>query len=93
MSEQKQNVNVEITAPPAYYAKSPGNGMAVTGFVLALCSYPLFFLFIPWILAIVFSGIGLYKSFSKGTGKGLSIAGLALSTGPAALFVLVGLLI
>ena len=73
----------------------PGNGMAVAGFVLSLCAYPLFFLVVPWILAVVFSGIGLYRSqfLPGGHGKGLAIAGLALSLGPAALifmFVIIG---
>lgn len=70
----------------------PGNGMAIAGFVLALCAYPLFWLVVPWILGVVFSGIGLYRSqFLPGrAGKGLAIAGLALSLGPVALlFVLI----
>ena len=60
---------------------SPGNGMAVAGFVLSLVAFiPIPFLnFICWILAVVFSSIGLRRANKQGRPRrGLAIAGLCL---------------
>ena len=60
---------------------SPGNGMAVAGFVLSLVAFipipPLHFIF--WILAVIFSSIGLRRANKQGRPRrGLAIAGLCL---------------
>ena len=58
-----------------------GNGMAVAGFVLSLAAFiPIPFLnFICWILAVVFSSIGLRRANKQGRPRrGLAIAGLCL---------------
>ena len=65
------------------------NGMAIAGFVLSLAAW-LFALapplaFILWVLAVVFSGIGLSRAMNEGRPhKGLAIAGLVLSLGAVA---------
>ena len=70
------------------------NGLAIAGFVLALCALVLswvpFFNVIMWVLSIVFSGIGLSRAGDRGdAGRGLAIAGLAISLGAIALSILV----
>ena len=56
------------------------DGFAIAGFVLAMCSLVTFWLFIPPILGVVFSAIGMNKtSDDKADGRGLAIAGLAVS--------------
>lgn len=81
--------------PPA---QAPGtgeqsNGLAVAGFILAICAVVLFWIpflnFIMWVLAIVFSGIGYSRSKAPGsTGRGLAIAGLAIALGAMVLSIL-----
>ena len=71
---------------------SDTNGMAVAGFVNALAAWVLLIAgplsFICWVLGVVFSGIGLHRAMNEGRGrKGLAIAGLALSLGPVAVFM------
>jgi hypothetical protein len=55
-------LQLQATAPPpaAVQHSEPGtDGMAIAGFVLAMCSLVTFFLFIPPILGVIFSAIGL----------------------------------
>ena len=75
------------------------NGLAVAGFILALCAvvfYWVFFLslfflsFIMWVLGIVFSGIGYSRAKAPGSpGRGLAIAGLSIALGGMILSILV----
>ena len=70
---------------------SPGNGMAVAGFVLALVSLiPIpFFNIICSILAVTFSSIGLSRANTQGRPRrGLAIAGLCISLGALVLIIL-----
>jgi uncharacterized protein DUF4190/putative regulator of septum formation len=69
-------------APPAYGPPpSPGlDGMAVAALVLGIVSIPLFVMFVPAILAIVFGAISRHnvKSNANRTGAGMAVAGLVL---------------
>ena len=78
-------------------AQEPGgtrsNGLAVAGFVLAVCAIVFFWLpilnFVMWVLAIVFSGIGYSRAKAPGSpGRGLAIAGLAIALGAMVLSIL-----
>jgi len=75
-----------------------GNGMAVAGFVLALCSVVLFWFpgvnFIAWVLGIVFSGLGLSKANKEGMPyRGLAIAGLVIALLPGTLLLILFLML
>ncbi|MYA41148.1 MAG: DUF4190 domain-containing protein [Gemmatimonadetes bacterium] len=87
MNEQNVQVNLGGTG-----AVVPGNGLAVAGFVCALCSVVLFWVpglnFILWVLGIVFSGIGLSRANNQGrSGRGLAIAGLVIALLPGTILV------
>ncbi len=78
-------------------AGQQGNGMAVAGFVLALCSVVLFWFpavnFLCWVLGIVFSAIGLKRANDHGLpNRGLAIAGLVVALVPGTLLILFALL-
>ena len=73
---------------------APGNGMAVTGFVLALSAFavtavpPLWIMAFPcWVCGVVFSAIGVSRSrtLPGRKGRGLAVAGLCVSLGATAL--------
>lgn len=69
------------------------NGIATAGFVLAVCAVALvwvpFVNFILWVLGLVFSGIGYSRAKAPGsTGRGLAIAGLAITLGGFVLLIL-----
>ena len=69
------------------------NGLATTGFVLAVCAVAFFWLpfinFILWVLGLVFSAIGYSRAKAPGsTGRGLAIAGLAITLGGLVLLIL-----
>lgn len=73
-------------------AATSGNGMAVAGFVLALCSVVLFWApvvnFVMWVLGIVFSSVGLKRSNNFGLPhRGLAIAGLIIALVPGTLLI------
>ena len=69
------------------------NGLATAGFVLAVCAVAFFWVpfinFILWVLGLVFSGIGYSRAKAPGsTGRGLAIAGLAITLGGLVLLIL-----
>lgn len=69
------------------------NGIATAGFVLAVCAVALvwvpFVNFILWVLGLVFSGIGYSRAKAPGSsGRGLAIAGLAITLGGFVLLIL-----
>ena len=69
-----------------------GNGLAITGFVCALCSVVLFWVpfinFVLWVLGIVFSAIGLNRSNKQGAPhRGLAIAGLVIALVPTTILI------
>lgn len=76
----------------------PTNGMALTGFILSLVSWCLvwipylnFFSAVTWILAIIFSAVGLSKTKQNPhtmKGRGLAIAGLIISLAGIVVFLL-----
>ena len=81
---------------PGAYIKQDNNGLAVAGFVLALCAWP--FVWWPlvgvptWILGIVFSGVGLSRSQKRvdRRGFGLAVAGLSICGAGLVISLLVG---
>ena len=88
-----QNVSVDLRG---VQLRQGGNGIAVAGFVLALVAYliaiPTVFVggFICWVLAVVFSSVGLSNANKREDRKhrGLAIAGIAISLAPLALVLL-----
>ena len=79
----------ESTAPA-----SSTNGLAIAGFVLALCAVVLFWLpvvaQIVWVLGLIFSAVGLAKA-RKTAGRprfGLAVAGLVVSLAGVVMFTL-----
>lgn len=75
-----------------------GNGLAITGFICALCSLVLFWLpfinFVLWVLGIVFSAIGLNRSNKQGAPhRGLAIAGLVIALVPTTILIFVVFLV
>ena len=75
-----------------------GNGLAITGFVCALCSVVLFWApfvnFALWVLGIVFSAVGLNKSNKQGAPhRGLAIAGLVIALVPTTILIFVVFLV
>ena len=68
------------------------NGLAITGFVLAIVAMVLFWLpiisQILWLLGLIFSIIGLKKSKEVDAGKGLAKAGVIISIVGAVIWVL-----
>ena len=73
---------------------SSTNGIAVAGFVLALCAVVLFWLpvvaQIVWLLGLIFSAIGLAKARKSPERPrfGLAVAGLVVSLAGVVLFIL-----
>ena len=83
-----------MSESPHMVVRPAGNGMAVAGFVLSLCSVVFFWApvlnFIMWVLGIVFSGIGLSRSNKMGLPhRGLAIAGLVIALVPGTLLIFV----
>ena len=85
---------------PQQYSQFPApkqsNGLATAGFVLGLlgflgCWIPVvnFFSVLLGVLGAILAAVGLAKSRSAGTGKGLAIAGLVLGVLAVALAVLI----
>ena len=68
--------------------------MAVASLVLGILSIPLWFVFLPAVLAVVFGGIALgqISSNSGQTGRGQAIAGLVLGA-ISLVFVLLAIMI
>ena len=71
-------------------------GMGVTGFVLALITFPLMFIpvinlfgFIPWTLGLIFSGVGMGKQREN---RNLAIAGLIVSLLSTLVFLLMNVI-
>ena len=69
------------------------NGIATAGFVLAVLAVVLFWALgvnlILWVLGLVFSAIGYSRAKAPGsTGRGLAIAGLAITLGGFVLLIL-----
>ena len=90
-SQQTSNVHFHGTAP-VYVVQAEKNGLAVAGFVLSLVSLVLAWTIlvagICWILAVVFSAVGLHAANTKGKPhRGLAIAGLAISIAPLAIII------
>jgi hypothetical protein len=79
-------------------APPPTNGLAIAGFVLAICGALVVWIpvfgwilgFVPWVLGVIFSAIGLSKARGHETRPriGLAIAGLAISVGAVLLGIL-----
>ena len=69
------------------------NGIATAGFVLAVLAVVLFWALgvnlILWVLGLVFSAIGYSRAKAPGSsGRGLAIAGLAITLGGLVLIIL-----
>ncbi len=80
----------DATSSPA----PAGNGLAITGFVCALCAIVLFWVpgvnFILWVLAIVFSAIGISRATKRqAPHRGLAIAGLTIALVPTTILIFV----
>ncbi len=58
--------------------KGQSNTLALSGFIVALCSLLINFGGIVGLVATVLSGVGLSKVKSTGKGKGFAIAGLVI---------------
>ena len=85
-------VNVSVHGGEAVGSgTTEGNGIAIAGFVLSIVSLipiPIFNI-ICWILAVVFSSIGLSRANKQGRPhRGLAIAGLSISLAALVLIVL-----
>ncbi len=82
------NNNPNVVVQPA------GNGLAVAGFILALCCIVLFWVpgvnFILWVLGVTFSAIGLSRSNKLGLPhRGLAIAGLIIALAPGTILIFI----
>ena len=61
------------------YTTGGTNGFAIAALIIGILSIiPIFYWWVPQILAIIFGAIGLSKAKKTGTGRGMSIAGLVL---------------
>lgn len=71
-------------------AEKKYSGMAIASFVLGLCGLPLYFLFVPSILAIIFGSIGVkrIKRNKSIRGKALAWWGIWLGIVPLALMAI-----
>ena len=83
----------EISSPSDHPAPSGNNGIATAGFVLAVLTVPLFWALginiVLWVLGLVFSAIGYSRAKAPGSpGRGLAIAGLAITPGGLVLLIL-----
>lgn len=90
-SQQTSGVHFHGTAP-VYVVQAEKNGLAVAGFVLSLVSlflsWTILVAGICWVLAVVFSAVGLHAANTKGKPhRGLAIAGLAISIAPLAIII------
>lgn len=89
MSTQEQLPQPQVPGPQGPYAPVPyhqplpqpgTDGLAITGFVLAMVSIVTFWLFVPPLLGLVFSAIGMSRTRNgERKGRGLAIAGLTVS--------------
>lgn len=83
----------EINGPSGHPALRDKNGIATAGFVLAVLTVPLFWFIgvnvVLWVLGLVFSAIGYSRAKEPGSpGRGLAIAGLAITLGGLLLIIL-----
>ena len=82
-----------MTDRSGHPSSSPtGNGLAVAGFVCALCAIVLFWVpvvnFMLWVLGIVFSAVGLKRSNRQNAPhRGLAIAGLVIALVPTTILL------
>lgn len=93
-----QNITVTVGADGRMTTPPQSNGMAVAGFILALCSVVLFWTpvvnFVLWILGIVFSAQGMKRAKELGAPNGgLAKAGLIIALVPGTILVVVVFLI
>jgi hypothetical protein len=89
MSTPEQLPQPQVPGPQAPYPQGPyyqphpqpgTDGLAITGFVLAMVSLVTFWLFVPPLLGLVFSAIGISRTRNgERKGRGLAIAGLTVS--------------
>ena len=82
-----------MTSEPTTTTPSGTNGIATAGFVLAVLALALFWVvvvdFVLWVLGLVFSAIGYNRAKAPGSpGRGLAIAGLAITLGGLVLIIL-----
>ncbi len=82
-----------MTSEPTTTTPSGRNGIATAGFVLAVLALALFWVvvvnLILWVLGLVFSAIGYNRAKAPGSpGRGLAIAGLAITLGGLVLLIL-----
>jgi hypothetical protein len=78
-------VQYNVYGPPA----QPTNGLAVTGFVLALVGFVPYLGFLSAIGGIIFSLIGMSQTKRTGQGgRGLAIAGVCISGVILALYLI-----
>ena len=89
-SSHTSNVHLHGVAP--VHVVPAGNGIAVAGFVMSLVALCLSWLpfvnFVCWVLAVVFSAVGLSKALNHSCPhKGLAIAGLVISLAPLAIMI------
>lgn len=90
-SQQISGVQFHGSAP-VYVVQAEKNGLAVAGFVLSLVSlflsWTILVAGICWVLAVVFSAVGLHAANTKGKPhRGLAIAGLAISIAPLIIII------
>ena len=90
-AQQTSNVHFHGTAP-VYVVLAKKNGLAVAGFVLSLVSlflsWTILVAGICWVLAVVFSAVGLHAANTQGKPhRGLAIAGLVISIAPLVIII------
>lgn len=88
----QQTSGVHFHGTPVYLVRAEKNGLAVAGFVLSLVSlflsWTILVAGICWVLAVVFSAVGLHAANTQGKPhRGLAIAGLAISIAPLAIII------
>lgn len=73
-------------------AAPTGNGMAITGMVLAICAVVVSWLpgvnFVCWLLGLVFSIVGLRNANRGAPYRGMAIAGLVISLAGIVLIII-----
>lgn len=86
---------VERVVPGGPVPAGGGNGLAVAGLVLGITSIVFFWLGVfalaQVVLAVVFSGTGLRRSWEGAGRRGLAVAGLACGIGGFLAYVLFGI--
>ena len=90
-SQQTSSVHFHGAAP-VYVVHVEKNGLAVAGFVLSLVALFLAWTIVVgailWVLAVVFSAVGLHAANTRGKPhRGLAIAGLVISIAPLAIII------